>query len=69
MIARGRNSLQAHNDEYAIVLERLFSEVPEQIKSSFCELEQEIDKTAADFPSARSIFKSQIDSDMLLKYI
>ena len=51
MIAKGKNDLQAHIDEYAIVLERLLVEVPEQIKSSFCELEQEIDKTAADLPS------------------
>ncbi len=50
MIARGRNALQAHIDEYARVLERLLSEVPEQIKSSFCKLEQEIDKTTADLP-------------------
>lgn len=50
MIARGRNSLQAHIDEYAIVLERLLSEVPKQIKSSFRELEQEIDKAADDLP-------------------
>ena len=50
MIAKGRNDLQVHIDEYAIVLERLLSEVPEQIKSSFCELEQEIDKTADDLP-------------------
>ena len=50
MIARGRNSLQAHIDEYAIVLERLLFEVPEQIKSSFCELEQEIDKTTGGLP-------------------
>ena len=28
MIAHGRNTLQAHIDEYAIVLERLLSEVP-----------------------------------------
>lgn len=50
MIAKGRNDLQAYIDEYAIVLERLLVEVPEQIKSSFRELEQEIDKTAADLP-------------------
>ena len=50
MIAKGKNDLQAHIDEYAIVLERLLSEVPEQTKSSFCELEQEIDKTVDDLP-------------------
>lgn len=50
MIAKGKNDLQAHIDEYAIVLERLLSEVPEQIKSSFYELEQEIDKTVDDLP-------------------
>lgn len=50
MIAKGRNGLQAHIDEYAIVLERLLSEVPKQITASFKELEQEIDKTSADLP-------------------
>lgn len=51
MIAKGKNALQAHIDEYAIVLERLLFEVPEQIKSSFYELEQEIDKTTDGLPN------------------
>lgn len=50
MIAHGRNTLQAHIDEYAIVLERLLFEVPKQIKSSFSELKKEIEGTAVSLP-------------------
>ncbi|MCM1223154.1 MAG: hypothetical protein NC548_52755 [Lachnospiraceae bacterium] len=50
MIAKGRNDLQMHIDEYAIVLERLLFEVPKQIKSSFSELKKEIEGTAVSLP-------------------
>ena len=44
MISKGRNILQAQIDDTAIVLDRLLSEVPKQIKASFKELEKEIDE-------------------------
>ncbi len=65
MIAHGRNTLQAHIDEYAIVLERLLSEVPKQITSLFCELEEEIDKTAADLPDEEA---GAIKDDLAMAY-
>lgn len=50
MVAKGRNDLQMHIDEYAIVLERLLFEVPKQINSSFSELKKEIEGTAVGLP-------------------
>lgn len=44
MISKGRNILQAQIDDTTIVLDRLLSEVPKQIKASFKELEKEIDE-------------------------
>lgn len=50
MISKGRNILQAQIDDTAIVLDRLLSEVPRQIKASFKELEKIIDEEVVDMP-------------------
>lgn len=50
MIAHGRNALQVYIDETAMVLERILTEVPLQIKSSFRELERIIEKETAGLP-------------------
>ena len=50
MISKGRNIFQAHIDDTAIVLDRLLSEVPRQIKASFKELEKVIDEEVVDMP-------------------
>ena len=46
MFAKGRNMMQAHIDETAIVLERLLFEVPQQIEAAFQNLEQKISNEA-----------------------
>ena len=46
MFAKGRNMMQAHIDETAIVLERLLFEVPQQIEVAFQSLEQKISNEA-----------------------
>lgn len=50
MISKGRNILQAQIDDTAIVLDRLLSEVPRQIKASFKELEKIIDEEVVGMP-------------------
>lgn len=50
MISKGRNLLQAQIDDAAIVLDRLLSEVPRQIKALFKELEKEIDGAGVGLP-------------------
>ncbi len=50
MISKGRNALQVYIDETAMVLERLLTEVPLQIKSSFRELEKIIEAETAGLP-------------------
>ena len=50
MIAHGRNALQVYIDETAMVLERILTEVPLQIKSSFRELETIIEEETAELP-------------------
>lgn len=50
MISKGRNILQAQIDDTAIVLDRLLSEVPIQIKASFKELGKIIDEEVVGMP-------------------
>lgn len=50
MIAHGRNALQVYIDETAMVLERILTGVPLQIKSSFRELEKIIEEETAGLP-------------------
>lgn len=50
MISKGRNIFQAHIDDTAIVLDRLLSEVPRQIKASFKEFGKIIGKEVVGMP-------------------
>lgn len=65
MISKGRNILQVQIDDTAIVLDRLLSEVPRQIKTSFKELGKIIDKEVVDMPYEENLTYCNLHSSTI----